>query len=196
MRKHLVTGWMSRALGAMLGLACCGFVAACEPGEDAAAREELANDGSTDPAARAVGEALGSLHWQHLMEIERSELAMRLASRTDVRAFADRMARDHRFLDRRLLQLSARMQVRPRTTKPVEGWPARTEEELRDLHGVEFDRAYLKGVIDAHDRVIGKLIEARALSDEVLEQTIRSMVPLLTQHRDLAFRLLARMPMA
>jgi predicted outer membrane protein len=192
MRKHPVIGPTS---GVAMALVWAGTLTACQPpAADLPSRDD--EDAELDPAARLTAEVIGTLHWLHLVEIERAEVVRRQAARDDVRAFADRVVRDHRQLDRRLIQLAERMQVRPRPAVGAPGWPPESMRELEELAGVELDRAYLKATIDSHDRMISRFIEAQAVADEVLAQHIGSALPLMMQHRDLAFRLLSRMPTA
>jgi putative membrane protein len=197
MGTHGIIHGDARSFG--VALACAASIAACEPNAEPPSHVVEAEEAPVVPAERALGDAIGTVHWVHLLEIERGEAAMRGASREDVRAFAERVVRDHRFLDRRLLRLADRMQVQPRPVRQRSQWTASSLveiEELDELRGVDHDRAFLQGTIDAHDRMVGRFIEAQALADDVLEQTIRSVLPVLAQHRDLAFRLLARMPLA
>jgi putative membrane protein len=196
-RTHRFIGTTRPRVGAGPTLLWAATLVACRP-----PLEERPDPGvevrDLDPGARAVAEAIGTMHWLHLVEIERGEVAARRATREGVRAYADRVVRDHGHVDARLLQLAERLQVRPGSAlgRNLVSHASSSMGELEDLRGIALDRAYLKASVDAHDRMISRFIEAQAVANDELAHHIGTALPIMIQHRDLAFRMLAQIPTA
>jgi putative membrane protein len=175
---------------ATVALACMAGACECTSREGGGAAEARGADVTPD-ARRAldVVEMLGAIHWT---EIERGEIASRAAARPDVRGYADQVVRDHRHAHERLMQLARRLDLEPKLEtygQQIEGW-------RHDADGVARDRAYLIASVDAHDRAISRLIEAEPLVRGELASHVDSLLPIMIQHRALAFSLLTRLPRA
>jgi putative membrane protein len=96
-------------------------------------------------------------------EVELGELAWQKGMRDEVKSFAARMVEDHgraaeeiaRIAEARGLQLPAE------TDRDLR----EDVKEMRDLVGPEFDRAYMKRMLDAHEKSL-ELFEEQAKSAE------------------------------
>lgn len=106
-----------------------------------------------------------------------------------VRRYADRLARDHRMLDRKVMAVARRGRL------PVPPGPELTVDSvaLRALDGPAFDRAFLEAAASAQSNA-DTLLSAAALSDDrSLKKLARRLKPIVQEDRRLADGLLKRL---
>jgi len=144
---------------AVVGLICLGALAlACETGSASFNQNSNMNANRSDKSASdtmqlaevdrtfATTAATGGKH-----EVELGKLAAQQASNADVKAFGNRMVQDHSKAGDDLVQVTSRLGV----TLPTQDDPMfiQTRDNLAKLKGAEFDRAYMKEMVDGHTKV-------------------------------------------
>jgi putative membrane protein len=153
-------GILSVALGAMLTIACSGDGRnddVNKPASDTAAvgtAGEREADRNVSAGARGWAEELAQ---GNMAEIRLGELASTRAQNADVKAFARMMVQDHTKTGEEFKQILTKHNVTP----PVEvGDEHRdTSERLSKLQGNEFDREYMKAMVDKHEKTLDHLEE-------------------------------------
>ena len=168
------------------GLLAASLAWACAP-EDAAR--------SHGTPVRGDAEAAASVHAMNHRYMQLGWTARLGASSARVRRYGELLFRDHRFVDRRLLDYGRRrgldLSPAPAASRPEQGRP---DEELlqalRSREGRAFDEYFLGAMAARHDHTIGELRAALAgISDEELRDRVADLLPLLEQHRALALEL-------
>jgi putative membrane protein len=118
---------------------------------DSGATAAMARANNADDANRFV-EKMGQVG---AAEIKLGQLAAERASNPQVKQFGRRMVTDHQKANNELKQVASKMSV----TLPTE--PDQEHQELADrlskLKGAEFDREYMKAMVDGHEKVAKEL---------------------------------------
>jgi putative membrane protein len=144
-----------------------------------------------------VEKALASeIHQNNQVEMEMGRLARTKGQQASVRAFGERLYRDHRFADSQIMDYAKDRGLDLPTPEPVtveeQAQAAQQQamlEKLRTLQGPEFDRAFLDAMTMGHDQAIERIQATRAaLEDRRLERLAAKLVPILREHRELAVR--------
>jgi putative membrane protein len=122
--------------------------------------------GGAGADVRSDSEFVRDVALKNTMEIELSRLAADKATTPQIKAFAQQMIADHGRAGEELKHAV--------TGQPIE-WPARLDEDHRkrveDLtkeHGTDFDRLYVKAMIEAHQDFTAKLearLDVQSLAD-------------------------------
>lgn len=143
--------------------------------------------------------ALAKVHHVNQMEIEMAKLAMEKGASREVRAYAERLMRDHQMSDRKLLSFASSKNI------PVENFAVLTaEQQAREravsdqLHaatGSSFDRLYLQKMAEGHSDSINDLSQAiEQLPDRAERNFLAKIRPIVGQHERLANILLSKKP--
>ena len=118
-----------------------------------------------------------------LMEVKAGKLAKESASDAKVRAFAERMVKDHTEADKELNRVATAMDV----SLPKVMAKAHQEEfgRLEKLRAGEFDRAYMKQMVKGHEKAVEQFTLAtkearneklRAFAEKTLP-TLKDVLP-------------------
>lgn len=128
-------------------------------------------------------------------EIELSDLATHQGASEQVRRFARMMVDDHTSLNSEIVQLARSMNVTV-PSQPSTRHRA-VAERLQGLQGAEFDREYLRQMLDDHQTAVA-LFENKASTAQ--EPRIRDLagrsLPVLRHHLDMARQLSSQLPNA
>ncbi len=121
-------------------------------------------------------------------EVERADLAKKRSDNAEVRKLAETLSREHDQCRKDLLKSASDLK-----TAVVSGLSKEHKEcmeKLGKLEGKEFDREYLKTVIDSHQKTI-RLFEGEARDgmNESLRAHAKKIVPVLQDHRKQAQKL-------
>ena len=139
-----------RALAIVSVVILGSFVLACDengsgsyksgPNANKMAGTPQITSGDREFAAKA---ATGGRH-----EVELGRLAADRASNSDVKAFADRMIKDHSQANDDLMDITKKLGI----SLPTEDDAAfkQTSDKLSKLKGADFDRAYMSEMLDDH----------------------------------------------
>lgn len=164
-------------------LMLCGLMAACMP--TTSSTIAIASPPMPTGATEFVRKAAAS----NSFEIETSRLALASATRPDVRAFANRMVRDHTNATARLASAASASGV---PVPPPSLDPAQTAriETLKKTPAGSFDAAYLSAQAQAHQEAINLFSSFGANGTEpALVAFARRTLPTLRMHAAIAARL-------
>lgn len=141
---------------------------------------------------------LSRLHHINALEIDAGNLARTKGQSAQVRQLGEMLARHHSAADQQVVRTARLDRVQlfrwaPRTQKEMQD--AREERrlmhQLRNLRGHQFDRVFLRGMVQGHDVAIQWLQEVRpSLRGYHAFNLVRELLPQLRQHRAFAVRLL------
>ena len=94
------------------------------------------------------------------IDAEFAKLALAKSKNTEVRAFAEAMARDHAAVNKQALDLCKKLGVTPEdndTSRALGKQAAAKRAELEKLSGAAFDKAYMANEVAYHQTVNGAL---------------------------------------
>ena len=150
--------------------------------------QQPARDTATKPMSAdtefAQKAAMGGKH-----EVEGAKFAAGKASNAGVKAFANKLVKDHTAANNELMSLMKKKQI----PMGKEDQPA--PEPCRDQTGAAFDRAYIEHAITEHEKDIA-LFEAEAKNggDAELKAWAGKKLPTLREHLKTAQDLKAKLP--
>jgi putative membrane protein len=198
MKTHRRKG--TREEEAMTRLKGLCLVAVCALGSGALAQGAGQEQGQAAQPSRQMVEhkVLWKMHQTNQMEIQAGKLAQQQAGSPQVRAYGERLVRDHSFADQKVVQLAKALGVdlsQPVPLKPEE--QAQMEQskkmmqKLQSLQGGQFDQQYLTMMVKGHEKIIQSLGQAlQMLGGSKVAGLVEDVRPILKQHRDLAQNLL------
>ncbi|HYC37935.1 MAG TPA: DUF4142 domain-containing protein [Usitatibacter sp.] len=135
-----------------------------------------------DALSRAEARFLEKAAEHGLAEVALGRLAQEKAMRDEVRQFADRMVADHSKANESLMEVAAANRVQLPTQLAERD--QRELDKLRKLVGPEFDRAYMKRMLDDHRKDV-KEFERQAKdakNEEVRDFAARTLLVLQSHH--------------
>jgi putative membrane protein len=103
-------------------------------------------------------------------EVELGKMASQRAVNPDVKRFADMMVQDHTKAGSELKEVAAKYNVTPDTTKDADKHKD-LMDRLSKLRGADFDREYIKAMVDDHENAVDSL-ESRVDSTAGLKDRI------------------------
>jgi putative membrane protein len=120
-----------------------------------------------------------------MMEVELGKIAADKGVDDKVKEFGRRMQQDHGKANEELKQIAADKGVKIPTK--LEGKQKKTVDRLSKLSGAEFDRQYIRTMIEDHKEDIEKFQrEAAKATDPKVKQFASEHVPVLKTHLELA----------
>jgi putative membrane protein len=127
-----------------------------------------------------------------MLEVRLGQYAANNAGSDEVKKFGERMAGDHFKANTKLKALA--------TQQPIELPKALNDEDqkaldrLEKLHGSEFDKAYLKYMVEDHEKDIAAFEkEISAGSDPLVKAFAEEILPTLQHHLEMAKNLSSRL---
>jgi putative membrane protein len=118
---------------------------------DAGTAATLARASSADDD-RAFVEKMGQVN---TAEMKLGQLAAQRAANAEVKQFARRMVTDHEKANAELKQIAAKMAVQIPTA--LDAQHQELHDRLSKLKGAEFDKEYMKAMVDGHQEVAQEL---------------------------------------
>jgi putative membrane protein len=120
-----------------------------------------------------------------MMEVELGKVAVDKGTNDKVKEFGKRMQQDHGKANDELKKIAADKGVNIPTA--LEGKHKKTVDRLSKLSGEEFDRQYMRAMVDDHKEDLEKFQrEADKGADPAVKQFASKHVPVLKQHLELA----------
>jgi putative membrane protein len=120
-----------------------------------------------------------------MMEVELGKMAAEKAASDQVKEFGRRMQEDHGKANAELKTIAANKGVE--LSKGVEGKHKKTIDRLSKLSGEEFDRQYMRAMVEAHEEDLKKFErEAEKGKDPDVKQFASKYAPVLKKHLELA----------
>jgi putative membrane protein len=142
----------------------------------------------TDSATEMTleGQVLNNLHEANLMEIAAGRLAVTHGGSAAVRQFGMDLVKDHTTADEQVAAMASSMNViLPSTAAPDESL-----KSLAGLDGKAFDKAFLKMMVEDHDKAISLVQNAQLrVSNVQLSAFLKKLLPILQSHRATAIAL-------
>ena len=157
-----------------------------------------------DPNKRALDtQILSELHHTNQMEIQAGEMALQRSQNADVRDFAGQLVQDHQAADSKVIQMANQQGVTLTMPEPTTEDGRRALEEhqaslsqLASLQGNDFDRNFLKAMVEGHRYAISDLTAAEGKSSQAERDLISQVLPAIRDHRRIASNLLKALPEA
>jgi putative membrane protein len=113
-------------------------------------------------------------------EIRFSEIAVKQANSAKVKAFAERMIRDHKKLGEKFEEVARNMSV---TAAELNRDQTGTIDGLERLSGAAFDQAYMTRMVQDHEKAVRSYEnEAKNGSDRDLKKICNDALPHLQEH--------------
>ena len=116
-----------------------------------------------------------------LAEVQMGNLALSKASSADVKAFGQRMVTDHSNANAELAQLATAKGVALPTE--LAGEEQATMDRLSKLSGAEFDKTYMKDMVEDHEKDVAEFDKASTTAmDGDLKAWAAKTLPTLKEH--------------
>lgn len=120
-----------------------------------------------------------------MLEVDLGKMAAEKAASDQVKEFGRRMQEDHGKANAELKTIAANKGVE--LPKALEGKHKKTVDRLSKLSGEEFDRQYMRAMVEAHEEDLKKFErEAEKGKDPDLKQFASKHAPVIKQHLELA----------
>lgn len=137
------------------------------------------------------------LHHANMTEIEMGKLAMEKGQSRDVRAFGERLMRDHQMTDRKLMAYAESKNIPVNLANVLT--PAESAREhlmmtkLQAASTADFDRQFLQAMADDHHQDVNEMTVAiDRMTDSNAQSFLRKIRPILGQHESVANILLQK----
>jgi len=123
--------------------------------------------------------ASGGMH-----EVELGKLAASQAHRDDVKKFGEKMVTDHSAMNESLKKVAASMNVNPPDKMNDEH--QKEVDKFKDLKGAEFDKAYIKHMVEDHEKDVKEFTKAsKEAKDANLRNFAAQNLPTLQSHLEM-----------
>ena len=187
---------MSRAGLLSVTVATLIVVAGCSKAERADSKvpeQPAVGTGGAGANVKGDGEFVRDVAIKNLSEIELSRMALQRATRPDIKSFAQQVIDDHE---------AANSKLKGALSGYPADWPTqlddkgrKTADELAKEQGTDFDREYVKAMVEGHQNLAAKLesrLDVQSLSDWKTAAAGRTQTPALpdpkTEMRDVSVR--------
>lgn len=151
----------------------------------ATATTTAATGGTTSALSPDDKEFVSKAGMGGLAEVQMGNLALSKASSADVKAFGQRMVTDHSKANEELSQLATAKGVALPTE--LAGDHKAALEHLSSLSGAEFDKAYMKHMVEDHEKDVSEFEKASTTAgDSDLKAWAGKTLPTLKEHLQLA----------
>ena len=161
------------AIMAVAAVATFGTACNTDRRANTADQPAVGTAGRTD-VSRGDRDFVNDLTIAGMAEIELGKMAAEKAANAEVKRFGQMMVDDH---------TAAANKLKPIATANSIPMPAQLDDKHRDLHdklaklsGAEFDREYMKAMVDGHEDVVDKL-ESRIDKERLTEYKTRNSNP-------------------
>jgi putative membrane protein len=125
-------------------------------------------------------------------EVELGQLAVQQSQDQAVRAYAQRMVKDHQAAAAKLEKIAGQESLR--LPQSLDAEHQALKEKLSDLRGATFDREYAKAMAKGHDKAVA-LFESASQAPQLssqLKEFAAATLPALKEHQEMAHALHAR----
>jgi putative membrane protein len=120
-----------------------------------------------------------------MLEVELGNLAQQNAQHDDVKEFGARMVQDHGAANQQLMTILAAKDM----TAPsqLDEKHRKMVDKFSKMRGAEFDRAYMREMVEDHDKTVKKFRQqATQGNDADLKTFAQNTLPVLEQHQKMA----------
>jgi putative membrane protein len=120
-----------------------------------------------------------------MAEVELGKLAQQNAQSDDVKQFGARMVQDHTNANQQLMPILSAQDITVPTQ--LDATHRKTYDRLSKMRGAEFDRAYMRDMVQDHEKDVKKFRqEAEHGTDPDLKNFAQNTLPVLEQHLKMA----------
>jgi len=120
-----------------------------------------------------------------LAEVNHGELAVKNASNSDVKKFAQKMIDDHTKANKELLKLADEKKFK--AAAKMDDEHQKMQDKLAKLSGAEFDRVYMEGQVKDHEETVALFEkESKNGQDTDLKNWAEKKLPALREHLKMA----------
>ena len=191
MTGRVATRWLWAA--ATLSLLALSLLPAASPAQDrmAEANRSLAQAGELKGSAST----LWKLHQANQMEIKMGDLAKSNARSPAVKKYGELMVTDHTAADAKVSARAKKLNVDLDQPAPASDQAEMDEgmskmDTLRSAQGADFDRKFIKTMVDDHKKVIALVTSARGdAAQKDIRPLLDELLPTLRHHLQLALQL-------
>ena len=146
----------------------------------------------TDPQIAHIAYTAGQI------DVKAAEQALGKTQNKDVKAFAELMVRDHEAVNKQALALLDKLKVKPEdndTSKSLADAASKKLEELSQLSGAAFDKAYAENEVAYHQTVNGALEKTLIPSAQnaELKSLLQTGLKLFKEHEKHAVKLVGEL---
>ena len=128
------------------------------------------------------------------IEIESSQLAATKASNAEVKAYAERIVKEHTDASKELMNLVHAKNAMWTADDPLMKEKKEKHKSLQEKSGAEFDKEYLEDMISDHESVLVKVAKEREFGkDAEIKAFANKAEPSLREHLKLARDLRAKL---
>jgi putative membrane protein len=121
------------------------------------------------------------------MEVDLGKLAKDKAGSQDVKDFGQKMVDDHSKANDQLKDLAKKKDVELKDKSDKDDEAQKMMDHLSSLSGADFDKAYMKHMVEDHEKDVKEFEEAsNSASDADLKKWASDTLPILKQHLQLA----------
>lgn len=121
----------------------------------------------------------------NVAEVEMGKLALKKSTNPDVRAFAQRMIKDHQMLGKKMAPLMAQAGVKPSISLNTEH--QHLYNKLSGLSGADFDKEYAKAMSEDHHEDLKEFQdEAGSTQVPALKTAVSSGEKIIAEHTQMA----------
>lgn len=120
-----------------------------------------------------------------LAEVELGKLAQQNAQSDDVKQFGGRMVQDHSNANQQLMPILSADGIP--VPQQLDAAHRKTYDRLSKMRGGEFDRAYMRDMVQDHERDVKRFrLEAEHANNPDLKNFAQNTLPVLEQHLKMA----------
>ncbi len=123
------------------------------------------------------------LHQANQRAIQLGLLALEKSHTPVIRAYSQRLVRDHRYADRWLTSVAKNMEIKT-AAQPLRA--RREEKNLYPLQGTSFDREFLRAARANEEEISQNLQQIELPVDMALTRLVNKVLPILRQHQRVA----------
>jgi len=146
-----------------------------------------ADNKDKDTKAPSAKEFVTTASSSGLKEVTLAEYAVKNAASDDVKGFARHMLEDHTKANKALLEAAAKTQGLLPPVVKMNAKDTEDVEKLFKLRGEEFDKAYMKAMLDDHEAAVTLFeSEAKGGDNDALKSFASDTLKTLKEHRDMA----------
>lgn len=145
---------------------------------------------SSDKSSLNDGEILQIVVTANQVDIENGELAKKKASNKQIRAFANRIIKERTDLNKEAKALVTKLKKPSQEgnmSKEMNDEGKKTYAQLKNLNGIDFDKAYIDAEIKHNSELIDVADNAlHTVKDEATKALLTTVRPALAAHLELA----------
>jgi putative membrane protein len=183
MRKHMLASIGAAAIAFALAGPAAAQTNTPPAATDANGGSPQANTSQASPDSRGFLRVAGQ---DGRAEVALAELAATKAQSPDVKAYAERLHRDHEKANTELDTLAQQMNV---TVSDPSSAQQDVERRLEGLSGAAFDRAYIQQMVRDHEKAITAFTAASKGADSQVKDFAARTLPTLKDHLSRAQKL-------